>query len=185
MTRCADAGSVRHAYPLEDAMGTTWEEFVKLHAQGVLDSALRVTGHAADAEDVAQDVFMEIFRSGKLQEYSTQPALLRTIATRRALDRLRRRKAACDLSGEERDAREHEPSDYAIATEMDHRFRSALAKLPTREAEVFCMSVLEGSSATEIAGLLNISKGAVAKSLSMARGRLATLFGDVQSETKR
>jgi RNA polymerase sigma-70 factor, ECF subfamily len=165
-------------------MGTTWDEFVKLHAQAVLDSALRVVGNSADADDVAQEVFMEIFRSGKLWEFTNQPALVRTIATRRALDRLRKRKTTCDLNVEERDVREHEPSDYAIAAELDQRLRDGLVGLPAREAEVFCLSVLEGNSTSETATLLNISKGAVAKALSMARSRLAAFFGDVRSETK-
>ena len=165
-------------------METAWEEFVKTHAQVVLDSALRVVGNSADAEDVAQEVFMEIFRSGKLKEFIDQTALVRTIATRRGLDRLRKRKSECDLIGEERDVREHEPSEYAIAAELDQRLRDGLASLPPREAEVFCLSVLEGNSALDVAALLNISKGAVAKSLSKARSRLASAFGDVRSETK-
>ena len=165
-------------------MGTAWEEFVKTHAQAVLDSALRVVVNSADAEDVAQEVFMEIFRSGKLCEFTDQPALVRTIATRRALDLLRRRKMGCDLQSEERDGREHQPCDYAIAAELDQRLRAALVRLPPREAEVFCLSVLEGNSAVDIAVLLSISKGAVAKALSMARGRLAAAFADVRSETK-
>ena len=164
-------------------MGTAWEEFVKTHAQAVLDSALRVVVNSADAEDVAQEVFMEIFRSGKLCEFTDQPALVRTIATRRALDRLRMRKMQCNLIGAERDIREHEPSDYAIAAELDQRLRAGLVQLPAREAEVFCLSVLEGNSASEVAVLLNISKGAVAKSLSMARSRLAAAFGIVRLET--
>jgi RNA polymerase sigma-70 factor (ECF subfamily) len=165
-------------------METAWEEFVKTHAQAVLDSALRVTGNLTDAEDVAQDVFMEVFRSGKLGELSHQPALIRTIATRRALDRLRKRKTACDLNGHERNNCDHEPSDYAIAAELDQRLRAGLVDLPVREAEVFCLSFLEGKSNSEISTSLNISKGAAAKALSMARSRLAELFGDVQSETK-
>ena len=53
----------------------TWEEFVTIYAQAVLDSALRVVANSADAEDIAQDVFVEIFRSGKLSEFAHQPAL--------------------------------------------------------------------------------------------------------------
>lgn len=164
-------------------MEIAWEEFVTTHAQAVLDSALRVVGNEADAEDVAQEVFLEIFRSGKLRQFSDQPALMRTIATRRALDRLRRQRSSSDLFGQEKDVRQHEPSDYAIAAEMDQRLRDALASLPSREAEVFCLNVLEGNTASEIAAMLNISKGAVAKSLSMARSRLAAIFGEVRSET--
>ena len=166
-------------------MVPTWEEFVTTHAQAVLDSALRVVANSADAEDVAQDVFVEIFRSGKLSEFAHQPALLRTMAMRRALDRLRRRKPTCQLDGDEYVARDHEPAEYAAAAELDQRLRDELGKLPLREAEVFCLSVLEGNSPLEVSRLLNISKGAVAKSLCMARARLSAAFSNFRSETKQ
>jgi RNA polymerase sigma-70 factor, ECF subfamily len=166
-------------------MATAWDTFVRENAQAVLNSALRVIANVADAEDIAQEVFLEIFQKGKLLEFACQPALLRTIATRRALDRLRMKKFPCDLVDEELVDREHEPPEHAIATELDLRLRSGLARLPPREAEVFCLTYFEGNSASEIATLLGITKGAVAKSLSMARGRLAGLLRDVQSEMER
>lgn len=156
----------------KDGMGTAWEEFVKTHAKAVLDSALRVIGNAADAEDVAQEVFLEVFRCGKLKEFIDQPALMRTIAARRALDRMRKQKTTNNLDADPCDIREHEPSDYAIACELDQRLRDALVRLPAREAEVFCLCVLNDNSVAEVAELLNISKNAIAKSMSMARKKL-------------
>jgi RNA polymerase sigma-70 factor (ECF subfamily) len=161
-----------------------WEDFVSRHAQAVLNSALRVIGNVADAEDVAQEVFLEVFRTRKMGEMSEQPALMRTLATRRALDRLRRRKVTQELDAVTMESREHESSEYAIAAELDQRLRKDLAKLPSREAEVFCLRVLEGNTISETAALLCISEGAVAKALSMARKRLAASFGDARTEIK-
>ena len=104
-------------------MRVSWEDFVAKHAQAVLDSALRVVAIPADAEDVAQEVFLEIFRNKKLSEFADQPALLRTMASRRALDRLRQRKPTRELDGRELDAHGHDPSEYAIAAELDRRLR--------------------------------------------------------------
>ncbi len=157
-------------------MTVPWEEFVARHAQAVLDSALRVVAHAADAEDVAQDVFLEIHRGGKVQQLADQPALVRTIATRRALDRLRRAKPWTDLEGHLRDQRQYEPSEYAIAAELDQRLRKELARLPPREAEVFCLTYFEELSVAEIATALDSSPGAVSKSLSVARKKLSIAF---------
>lgn len=165
-------------------MGVSWEEFVAKNAQAVLVSALRVVAIPADAEDVAQEVFMEIFRNKKLSEFADQPALLRRMATRRALDRLRKRKPTCELDGRELDENGHDPSEYAIAAELDRRLRDGLADLPAREAEVFCLVTLQGCSVSEIAELLNISNGAVTKSLCKARGRLSATLGIVRSEVK-
>jgi RNA polymerase sigma-70 factor, ECF subfamily len=166
-------------------MTISWEEFVKQHAHAVLTCALRVLGNAADADDVAQDVFLEIFRQGRISQFASQPALMRSMATRRALDRLRRRKPTNGIDSAERDRREHEPSAYAIAAELDRQLRLQLAQLPAREAEVFCLTVFENCSAAEVAGILGTSTGAVAKSLCMARRRLAESFGMSRSEAKR
>jgi RNA polymerase sigma-70 factor (ECF subfamily) len=157
-------------------MTVPWEEFVARHAEAVLNSALRVVAHATDAEDVAQDVFLEILRNGRMAELADQPALVRTIATRRALDRLRRTKQWTDLDGRERDQRQFEPSEYLLAAELDQRLRKELARLPPREAEVFCLTYFEELSTGEIATALESSPGAVSKSLSLARKKLATAF---------
>ena len=165
-------------------MGNHWEQFVETHAQAVLDSALRVLGNSEDAEDVAQEVYLEIFRSGKLQVYFDQPALVRTVATRRALDRLRRRKCFVVLDHDRPTTRDHEPSEYAMAEELDQKLRTELADLPPREAEVFCLNVFEGESLLSIATMLRISKGAAAKALCLSRRRLSAAFNEVRSESK-
>lgn len=154
-------------------MSVTWEEFVAAHASIILRSALRVLAANADAEDVAQEVFVEVFRSGQLARLHDQPALLRTMATRRALDRLRRRKRNEALTGLEVSRGDHEPHQYSLADELDQRLRESLACLPSREAEVFCLTYFENLAPAEIASTLRISTGAVAKSLCMARGRLS------------
>ena len=156
-----------------------------MHAQKVIDAALRVVGNPDDADDIAQEVFLEIFRTNRMIALADQPALIRTIATRRALDRLRRRKCVSELDGHEWDSREPEPSENAVASELDQRLRDALAKLPHREAEVFCLSAFEGHSATQIAQSLNISKGAVAKSLCLARAGFPAVFGFKQTQVRQ
>ena len=166
-------------------MSLTWDEFVTAHAAVVLAAALRVLGSQADADDVAQDVFMEIFQAGNFSQLYSQPALVRTMATRRAIDRLRRYKTTVSLEGSEYRAREFEPGEYAIAAELDERLRDAVRHLPAREAEVFCMFYFDDCPQSEIAQLLNISKGAVTKSLCSARNRLSQAFSNLDPETHR
>lgn len=155
------------------------------HAPAVLAAALRVLNSPADADDVAQEVFLEIFRTKKFAELHDQGALVRTMATRRALDRLRRRKGAAELSGREVSRNDFEPCDYAMADELERRLRAALATLPPREAEVFCLVYFEGHSHTVVSALLGVSAGAVAKSLCAARGKLSKALKPADSETRR
>ena len=145
---------------------------------------MRVVGNEFDAEDVAQNVFLEIFQNGKQSEVADQPALIRTMATRRALDQLRRRKMNEELNGNESSVSEHEPSAYVIASELEQRLQMGLVQLPRRESEVFCLIYFEGLSISDTSRILRISSGAVSKSLSVARSRLSTIFGYYPSKAK-
>lgn len=165
-------------------MRVTWDEFVATHGPTVLAAALRVLANSADAEEVAQDVFVEVFRSGAFAQLHQQGALVRTMATRRALDRLRLRKPSVALNGRERGPGDFEPHEHLIADELDRRLREALTELPPREAEVFCLVYFEGHSQAAISQALGISSGAVAKALCKAREKLALAFGCSESETR-
>ncbi len=163
-------------------MSVTWAEFVATHASAVLAAAMRVVANSADADEVAQEVFVEVFRSGRFTELGGQVAgLLRTMATRRAIDCLRRRKSTIALEATDIEARTRrpggfEPHEHLVAAELELRLRQALTTLPPREAEVFCLVYFEDLSQPQIAQMLEISPGAVAKALSMARQRLSAAF---------
>jgi DNA-directed RNA polymerase specialized sigma24 family protein len=58
------------------------------------DVAWRLLGHAADTEDVVQEALLDAFRLRSRQPVDQWGALVRHLATRRAIDRLRKRRAA-------------------------------------------------------------------------------------------
>lgn len=165
-------------------MEPQWNIFVARYAQTVLDAALRVLARNADAEDVAQEVFLEVLRSGRCAELLDQPALVRTMATRRALDRLRRRRTHESLAERDWSGGEPEPVEYALANELDQRLRDELAKLAPREAEVFCLTYFAGLGASDVARSLGITSGAAAKFLSTARRRLSDALQIKRSDSK-
>lgn len=166
-------------------MHVTWEQFVATHASTVLTAALRILANPADADDVAQEVFVEILRSGTMPQLHVEVALLHTIATRRALDRLRARRQTIDLSGSEASHRDREPYEYAIANELEARLADELAALPPREAEVFCLIYFQQQAPADVARNLAISPGAVAKALCKAREKLSAAFGCSRSDVSR
>ena len=47
----------------DEAAVPTWDEIVDRHSDRVYRLAYRLTGNAADAEDLTQDVFVRVFRS--------------------------------------------------------------------------------------------------------------------------
>jgi RNA polymerase sigma-70 factor (ECF subfamily) len=157
---------------------TDWQRFVREHGPPVYGTAWRILGHAADAEDVVQDVFLEAYRLQRTQEVRHWPALLRRMAACRALDRLRRRQTATPVDGLRLVAPGGGPEDEARARELEDRLLQALPRLPAREAEVFCLRYFEQLAPEEVAAALNISPSAVSTALHKARARLALLLAE-------
>jgi RNA polymerase sigma-70 factor (ECF subfamily) len=162
---------------------TDWDEIVRRYGPAVFATAWRVLGHAADAEDVVQEVFLQAHRLRQGIVVRAWPALLRRLATCRALDRLRRRRAHLPLDGLDLPGGADAPDAVAEGHELADRLRQALAHLAPRESSVFCMRYFDDLSNEQIAEALGLSAGAVAVALHKARARLgALLLAPVQEQ---
>src|SRR5437588_224347 len=144
--------------------------------QDEVGTAWRILGHAADCEDVVQEVFLQAHRIEQSEPVRHWPALLRRLASHRALDRLRTRKTTVSLDGLALVGSSYGPEDAAIEHELADRLRQAVGQLPEREGAVFCLRYFEDLSYQEIAASLGISAGAVATALHKARAKLGALL---------
>lgn len=162
-------------------MLTDFNDVVDRHGRAVYGTVWRIVGHRADTEDVVQEVFIEAFQRFSRERVDHWPALLRRLATYRALDRLRQRRPLIPLDGLTLASSGSEPWEVAAERELANRLRCAVAKLPRREAGVFCLACFDGLSHAQIAESLEISSGAVAVALHKARTKLATLLGQVKT----
>ena len=78
--------------PEERAVSESVEALVHEHARMVFKIAYSVLRHHADAEDVAQEVFLRVLRHAKeLDRVRNQKAWVAKIAWRTAVDRVKRR----------------------------------------------------------------------------------------------
>jgi RNA polymerase sigma-70 factor (ECF subfamily) len=161
-----------------------WESIFRANSSIVTTAALRVLGCVADAEDVAQEVFIEVINKWNPAARHSWPGLLRRMAICRALDLVRARKGTDPLELHLVDVREAEPSELLIKREHQHQLRAAVASLPRRESEVFCLACFERLSHEEIGDVLKISRGSVATALSKARAKLNEMFQIVQGDIK-
>lgn len=164
-----------------------WEAIIRTHGPMAFDTAWRVLGHAADTEDAVQDAFMEAFRLHRQQQVRNWGGLLRQLATRRAVDRLRRRYTALPLekcSSDLTSPQSEHPELIAIERELAERLRRGIAKLSDREATVFSLHYLGEMANGEIAESLGISADAVGVALHKARNRLKQLFGLERAESR-
>jgi RNA polymerase sigma-70 factor, ECF subfamily len=155
---------------------TDWDRIVREHGRVVFATAWRILGHAADTEDVVQEVFLQAHQMEQTQQVRCWEALLRRLAACRALDRLRQRRTTVPLDGLTLPCRNEGPEAVAIERELATRLRLALVNLPRREATVFCLRYFDDLSYEQIADTLQISVGAVATALHKARTRLESLL---------
>jgi RNA polymerase sigma-70 factor (ECF subfamily) len=145
-----------------------------------VDAVWRLLGHAADTEDVVQEALLDAFRLHAAQPVDNWGGLVRHLATRRAIDRLRKRRAEnlVPLGSFEISAPESgQPESVAVERELADRLRWAVAELPDREASVFSLRYFGEMSNGEIARTLGISTDAVGVALHKARTRLKDLLG--------
>ena len=145
------------------------------HHRRVLMAAYRITGSMADAEDVAQAVFLRLASAdGPVTNASSY---LYRAAINGALDLLRRRKSAqtepLELAAYAAAAGSgSSPEAEASSRELGALLRIAIGELPQRAAEMFVLRYVEELGNQEIAALMGTSQAVVAVTLFNARSRL-------------
>lgn len=157
------------AAPIPNDLETAYQN----HSGLVFRTAYRVTGNAADAEDVVQTVFLRLVRrDSAAAALENQESYLRRAAVNTALDIVRSKQTSKSVPLEDAPVRSvTEPSDEA-GREAKDCLRRALSQLNHRDAEVFTLRFFEGHSNPEIAKLLGISQVHVAVILHRSRRQL-------------
>jgi RNA polymerase sigma-70 factor, ECF subfamily len=165
-----------------------WQEILSRDGKAVWQTAYRVLGNRADADDCFQEAFLAALEISRREDVRHWRALLQRLATARAVDRLRQRHRQADRQqAADWDAlagHEPAPSQTALDAELSDRLRAALGRLPVKQAEAFCLHCLEGWSYAEVARHLAISIDSVGVLVHRARKRLHQLL-EVRLEVPR
>jgi RNA polymerase sigma-70 factor, ECF subfamily len=165
-----------------------WPEIIEREGGAVWRTAYRLLGNRADADECFQEAFLAALGVARREPVRDWGALLRRLAASRAIDRLRQRYR----HGDDRPMADWDalpcpsplPSRGVEDAELTESLRAALACLPPKQAEAFCLHHLEDWSYREIAGHLAISVDAVGVLLHRARKRLRELL-ESSSEVPR
>ncbi len=157
-------------------------ELYEEHGGRVVSYLAHVMRDRAAAEDVCQEVFVEVWRKGSSYDPSrgTVGAWIMTIARTRAIDSMRKRVP------EPRDTSAPgsavpEPADPAAAVEaLDERWRMAtlLDELPRDQATVLRLRFHADMSQAEIADSLGLPLGTVKTRMARALGKLRSLMDE-------
>ncbi|HTQ61447.1 MAG TPA: RNA polymerase sigma factor [Candidatus Solibacter sp.] len=153
------------------------DDLFRAHHSHVLKAAYRITGSMADAEDVAQSVFLRLAR-GTLDHgrISNLQSYLHRSAVNAALDLIRARGHRETVPVETAENFQSHPGlspeRMHSSSELKQLLRRELAQLNPRAAEMFSLRYLEGLDNPEIAEVMNTSQAVVAVTLHRARTRL-------------
>ena len=138
------------------------------HADAAFSLAYRMLGARGAAEDVVQEAFLVVWRSGRA--YRPERGSVRTwllgIVHHRAVDALRRqlvhqRRRALDESAAERRPAAELTDVQAARREEAREVRSALGGLPPDQSRVIELAYFGGFTHSEIAAMLDMPLGTV------------------------
>lgn len=164
-----------------------FEVIYERHSSAAFSLAYRMMGTRAGAEDVTQDAFLSLWRSGA--RYDRARGSVRTwvlgIVHHRAIDALRRatvhdRRRAGDEGIEERfEARERTDVEAARREEAG-TVRSALSSLPADQSQVIELAYFGGFTHTEIADMLEAPVGTVKGRMRLGLKKMRAQLGEGQ-----
>jgi RNA polymerase sigma-70 factor (ECF subfamily) len=173
-----DALVARAATASPEARAQAVEALYRRHHRLVYRIALRYgRGSTAWAEDVTQDVFLDLYEAlPSLEDTGALDGWLYRATTNRCLNRLRRERFLALppvrwLLGE-RQVEPRVPDAIAIARDDLRRAFDALEALPIKERVAFSMYHLDERDQEEIGRVLGHSKGYVCKLIQRAEQRL-------------
>ena len=174
----------------EEAFASLFEA----HKRRVYSLCLRMTGNVAEAEDLTQEAFLQLFRKiGTFRGESAFSTWLHRLVVNVVLMHLRK-KGLQQVSLDETDPTLEEPvkrdygdDDRRLIGSIDRiTLARAIGKLPPGYRAVFVLHDMEGYEHNEIAGILNCSVGNSKSQLHKARMKLreALRAGRSEGETE-
>ncbi len=157
------------------------------HSRRVYSLCLRMTGNAADAEDLTQEIFIHLLRKiGSFRGESQFTTWLHRLAVNQVLMYFRRVKARKEWMTEDVEA------EISASQRRRHSARSqvverialdaALAQVAPGRRLVFVLHDIEGYSHEEIASMLGLQIGTSKSQLHRARLKLRRLLNAEKSE---
>jgi RNA polymerase sigma-70 factor (ECF subfamily) len=163
--------------------GECLEQLIRRYMKPIFNFAYRMTGNYAEADDITQDVFVQVYRalpSARL-DLPFKPWIY-VIARNKCLDYLKK-KRALDFSAVE-DPETHEspvdtiadsdplPDEVLERNDLQRMLREAILRLPERYRTVVSLRYAGGLSFAEIAATLSLPENTVKTHFQRAKSLL-------------
>jgi len=153
-------------------------ELVRRTERQVFTLALRIAGDRGEAEDIAQDAYLRVFRSlGGFREDARFETWLYRVVVNAAMTHLKKRGRFGSLLRDPEEAPEPVSPDRAEDAAVDRdEVRRSLEKLPVGMRTTVVLKDVYGLSCREIGEEMGLSEGAVKVRLHRARKRMKELI---------
>ena len=168
---------------------SAFQLLVEQHRSMVYRVAYQFAGNHYDAEDIAQDVFIKVYRSlSRFRQDSQFTSWIYRIAMNACIDHRRRQLSAGTAPSGARFNEDAEqqmvntpedgpgPETTAYAGELGSVLETAIGRLPHGQRIVFIMRHYEGLKLGEIASALGLAEGTVKRQLHAAVHRLRAVL---------
>jgi len=177
-----------------------YEAMVEEYLDPLYRTALRLTGHRSDAEDLVQETFLRAWRSfNRFQEGTNARAWLFKILMNTYIDRYRRSQREPEVTEHEdigefylysrawesKELGEAGNPEAFIERVMDEDVREALAQLPAPFRMAVILADVEGFSYKEISEILDIPLGTVMSRLHRGRRQLRQALWEYAMQNRR
>jgi len=172
---------------LKEGDEAAFKEMLEIHQTQVLNICYKFLLNREDAEDIAQEIFVEAFFSiKKFREESNLGTWLNRIAVNKSIDELRKKKRLRRISsfgkifGLEQ-IRHHfadpqRPDQKIEQEENMNKLLKLLDKLPEKQRIALTLSKVEGYTNSEVAEIMQMSKSVVEALVYRARKSLSKVL---------
>ena len=182
LSEASDLVLVRRA--ADDDM-QAFEEIYRRHNRRVYSLCLRMTQNVTEAEDLAQEAFIQLFRKiGSFRGDSAFTTWLHRLTVNQVLMHFRKSRVKLEHITEEGET----PEQTVMGTENPNQMPvvdrialdKAIAQLPPGYRAVFTLHDIEGHEHREVGRLLGCSTGTSKSQLHKARMKLRLLLAQTQ-----
>ena len=155
-----------------------FEHLVLRHQRSAWNAAYRFIGDEAEAEDIAQEAFLQILEAApRYQPTARFRTYLYRVVTRLCMDHARKKRPVYNSDLPDTPDSAGSPLDLITALERTQAVRQALRGLSSNQRMVVVLRYYEGLAYSEIATVLETTTKAVERLLARARENLEETLG--------
>ena len=183
---------------LREGDDQTFRQLVKTYQNKVYNTALGLLQHQENAEDVTQEVFLEIFRSVagfrgdcSLSSWIYRITVQKSLEHIRSAQRKKRYGFLFSIFGKEDQLNVAADAPfYHPGIQLENRERSAIlfkavSQLPLNQRTAFILHKVEGLSQAEIAEIMNLTVSSVESLMVRAKIRLRELLSEYYEKNEK